>query len=102
MVPHDQTREVSGSPSRTAALVAVRRGTLVRMPRGARPARSAGRARRPLVVPVRAELASGIAQIVADPSRPSGRLLLIDGIASGYVDLQDPARLGLDYLHRLA
>ncbi len=50
----------------------------------------------------RAGTASGIAQVVVDPARPSGRLLLLDGVANGYVDFRDPEYLGIDYLERLA
>ncbi len=59
------------------------------------------RTRRTLAIDARAQTGVGTAQVVADPARPTGRLLLIDGVASGYVDLRDPQVLGLDYLHRL-
>jgi spermidine synthase len=55
-----------------------------------------------VTVEIRAETASGIAQVLVDPARPSGRLLLLDGVANGYVDFRDPEYLGIDYLHRLA
>ncbi len=67
------------------------------------PSRTRGRRRGRgiLRVDARAETAGGVAQVVADPARAGGLLLLLDGLASGYVDVGDPARLGLDYLHRL-
>jgi spermidine synthase len=43
----------------------------------------------------------GVVELVADPRRQAGRMLIIDGLASSYVDLDDPAYLHLDYLHRL-
>ena len=47
-------------------------------------------------------LGSGATAVLEpDPARPGGRRLLIDGLESSYVDLTDPARLHLDYLHRL-
>lgn len=44
----------------------------------------------------------GTAEVVADPSRPGGRTLLIDGQVHGHIDLADPVRLQLDYQARLA
>ncbi len=57
---------------------------------------------RSVTVEIRAETASGVAQVLVDPARPSGRLLLLDGVANGYVDFRDPEHLGIDYLQRLA
>jgi len=36
--------------------------------------------------------------IERDPLRPSGRLLLLDGMEASYVDLADPSHLEFDYL----
>lgn len=35
-----------------------------------------------------------------DPSRPSGRLVYLDGVASSYIDLDDPSHLEFGYLRR--
>lgn len=42
------------------------------------------------------------AEIVADPERPSGRLLVLDGAMHSYVDLDDPTYLGFPYMRTLA
>ena len=42
------------------------------------------------------------ARIEADPSRPAGRLLYLDGIECSYVDLADPAHIEFGYVRRLA
>ncbi|MFE3190786.1 spermidine synthase [Nocardia sp. NPDC059240] len=40
----------------------------------------------------------GNAELSADPERPGGWLLRVDGIAQSYVDLDDPSYLELEYL----
>lgn len=47
------------------------------------------------------ESSVGTIEIVPDRSRASGRLLLIDGLSHGYVDLSDPEHLELDYVARI-
>jgi spermidine synthase len=39
--------------------------------------------------------------VLRDPVRPSGRLLMQDGMDASYVDLADPAHLEFDYLRRM-
>jgi SAM-dependent methyltransferase len=51
--------------------------------------------------PVRVESGVGVLELQPDRGRPGGRLLLIDGLAHGYVDLDDPAHLALDYVARI-
>lgn len=51
--------------------------------------------------PVRVESGVGVLELLPDRARPGGRLLLIDGLAHGYVDLGDPAHLELDYVARI-
>lgn len=36
--------------------------------------------------------------VVADPDRPSGRTLVLDGLRHSYVDLEDPTHLEFDYV----
>ncbi len=43
----------------------------------------------------------GTLELLTDRSRPGGRMLLIDGLSHGYVDLDDPAHLELDYIARI-
>lgn len=50
---------------------------------------------------VRVESSVGTIELQPDRSRPGGRLLLIDGLAHGYVDLDDPTHLELDYVARI-
>jgi SAM-dependent methyltransferase len=52
--------------------------------------------------PVTAETAAGTVEIVPDPRHAAGRLLLIGGLESAYVDLQAPTHLRLDYVRRMA
>ena len=47
-------------------------------------------------------VASGLAEIVADPDRPSGRTLLVDGAPQSHVDLADPTHLEFEYVRRMA
>ncbi|MGI8417241.1 MAG: spermidine synthase [Nakamurella sp.] len=42
----------------------------------------------------------GHLRIEQDPSRPSGRLVYLDGVASSYIDLDDPSHLEFGYLRR--
>ncbi len=42
----------------------------------------------------------GSVRIEQDPSRASGRLVYLDGVACSYIDLDDPAHLEFDYLRR--
>ena len=49
---------------------------------------------------VRAEVAHGRAELVADPDRPSAWTLLIDGTAQSHVDLADPTHLEFEYVRR--
>jgi len=51
--------------------------------------------------PVRVESVVGVLELLPDRSRPGGRMLLIDGLAHGYVDLADPEHLELDYVARI-
>ena len=41
------------------------------------------------------------AQVVADPERPSGRTLVLDGLRHSYVDLDDPTHLEFAYTQRI-
>jgi SAM-dependent methyltransferase len=41
------------------------------------------------------------AAVVADPQRPSGRTLVLDGLRHSYVDLADPAHLEFGYTQRI-
>ena len=47
-------------------------------------------------------MASGLAEIVAEPDRPSGRTLLVDGAPQSHVDLADPTHLEFEYVRRMA
>jgi hypothetical protein len=60
------------------------------------------RARRAAAPTVRVLTTQGEAELVSDPRRPSERTLFIGGLASSAVDLADPERMPVDYLHRLA
>lgn len=51
---------------------------------------------------VRADVDTGIAELVADPDHPTGRTLLVDGIPQSHVDTEDPFRIEFDYVRRLA
>ncbi|AYF74176.1 spermidine synthase-like protein [Nocardia yunnanensis] len=44
------------------------------------------------------EVRFGVAELRADPERPGGWLLTVDGIAQSYVDLDDPSYLELEYV----
>lgn len=43
-----------------------------------------------------------VVEIRADPRRPSGRLVLQDGVESSYIDLAEPTRLEFEYLRHLS
>jgi spermidine synthase len=47
-------------------------------------------------------VASGVAELVVDPDRPSGRTLLLDGAPQSHVDLADPTHLEFEYIRRMA
>jgi spermidine synthase len=49
---------------------------------------------------VRAEVAHGSAELVADADRPSAWTLLIDGTAQSHVDLAEPTHLEFEYVRR--
>lgn len=51
--------------------------------------------------PVRVESTLGVLEVAPDPDRRAGRVLLIDGHIHGYVDLEDPTHLELDYVARI-
>ena len=42
------------------------------------------------------------ADIQADPQRPSGRVLVLDGLRHSYVDLEDPTHLEFEYVRAMA
>ncbi|WP_051265047.1 spermidine synthase [Nakamurella lactea] len=44
----------------------------------------------------------GALRIEQDPSRPSGRLVFLDGVACSYIDLDDPGHLEFTYIRRFA
>ncbi|MEV6774014.1 fused MFS/spermidine synthase [Nocardia sp. NPDC051030] len=48
------------------------------------------------------EVGLGLAEVQADPDRPGGWLLTVNGITQSYIDLDDPTHLELDYLRYLA
>lgn len=50
---------------------------------------------------IRIESSVGTLELLVDRSRKNGRLLLIDGLTHGYVDLDDPAHLEIDYVARI-
>ena len=57
---------------------------------------------RPAPAPVELRTPYALAEVIADPRRPSSRLLLLDGREAGEVDLADPRRLGFAYMRRIA
>jgi spermidine synthase len=65
------------------------------------PRRAAARRGGRQAEPVRVESGVGTLELQPDRARPGGRLLLIDGLAHGYVDLDDPTHLELDYVARI-
>ena len=50
---------------------------------------------------VRADIDSGVAELVADPGRPRAWTLQVDGIPQSHVDLDDPLYLEFEYMRRL-
>lgn len=48
------------------------------------------------------QVASGVAELVADPDRPDGWTLLLDGTPQSHVDLGDPTHLEFEYIRRMA
>ena len=50
---------------------------------------------------VRADVASGVAELVADADRPRAWTLQVDGIPQSHVDLDDPEYLEFEYMRRL-
>lgn len=54
------------------------------------------------IAPVDVRTSYAAARIETDPSRPSGRLLYLDGIECSYVDLDDPSHVEFGYVRRLA
>lgn len=50
---------------------------------------------------IRAQVATGVAELVSDHGKPSGRTLLVDGTPQSHVDLDDPTHLEFDYVRRL-
>ncbi len=50
---------------------------------------------------VRADVDSGVAELVADPGRPRAWTLRVDGIPQSHVDLDDPLYLEFEYVRRL-
>lgn len=57
---------------------------------------------RPVPAPVSVRTEHALAEVIADPRRPSSRTLLLDGREAGEVDLGDPRRLGFAYMRRIA
>jgi spermidine synthase len=50
---------------------------------------------------VQADVASGVAELVADADRPRAWTLRVDGIPQSHVDLDDPEYLEFEYMRRL-
>jgi len=57
---------------------------------------------RPAPAPVELRTDHALAEVIADPHRPSARTLLLDGREAGQVDLSDPRRLSFAYMRRIA
>jgi spermidine synthase len=57
---------------------------------------------RPAPAPVEVRTPYALAEVIADPRRPSSRMLLLDGREAGQVDLADPRRLAFAYMRRIA
>jgi spermidine synthase len=60
------------------------------------------RRRRPRPAPVELQTPYALAEVLADPFRPSTRTLVLDGREAGQVDLEDPRRLTFAYMRRIA
>jgi spermidine synthase len=54
------------------------------------------------VAGIREAVDFGVAELVPDPDRPSGRTLLLDGTQQSYVDIEDPRHLEFEYVRRFA
>ena len=54
------------------------------------------------VPPIELRTDHALAEVVADPFRPSTRTLVLDGREAGQVDLLDPRRLTFAYMRRIA
>jgi spermidine synthase len=52
--------------------------------------------------PCEEETAYHCARVVADPSRDSGRVLMLDTLRHSYVDLEDPTHLEFEYVRAIA
>jgi spermidine synthase len=52
--------------------------------------------------PCQEETSYHCARVVADPDRPTGRLLLLDTLRHSYVDLADPTHLEFEYVRAIA
>jgi spermidine synthase len=50
---------------------------------------------------VRADIDSGVAELVADADRPRAWTLRVDGVPQSHVDLDDPLYLEFEYMRRL-
>jgi spermidine synthase len=50
---------------------------------------------------VRADVDSGVAELVSDPGRPGAWTLLLDGAPQSHVDLEDPQYLQFEYMRRI-
>ena len=50
---------------------------------------------------IRADVASGVAELVADADRPRAWTLQVDGVPQSHVDLDDPQYLEFEYMRRL-
>jgi spermidine synthase len=57
---------------------------------------------RPAPAPVEVKTLHALAEVIADPARPSSRTLLLDGREAGQVDLRDPQALSFAYMRRVA
>ena len=66
--------------------------------------RDAGRRPSPALPPVPPydlQASHSVVSIEGDPSRPSGRMVFLDGHESSYVDLADPTHLEFSYVRRI-
>src|SRR3954462_3981333 len=57
---------------------------------------------RPRPAPIELPTDYALAEVIADPFRPSTRTLVLDGREAGQVDLKDPRRLTFAYMRRIA
>ena len=66
--------------------------------------RDAGRRASPLLPPpppYDLQASHAVVSIEGDPSRPTGRMVFLDGHESSYVDLADPTHLEFSYVRRI-